>query len=246
MNTETEKRGVTEIPVAESAASSATTSLLWMLLITVMGVVFLVWAFSRTGASNLPDNVAVHKELPRIKRAPAFSMINQLGEPVSLETFKGKPWIADFIFTDCPGPCPIMSQRMLTLQRALQSRGMPFHLVSFSLDPLRDRPHVLRKYAERFKADTGVWSFITCDDEEAMWSLAMDGFLQSVGPGDEEHRVIHSTYFVLIGPGGDIRAVYNGLDEDVSVSDLVARIVDDVASTTVNTDGRGSGTNAAP
>ena len=184
----------------------------------------LVWQGDELGAK--PDR----QPLPKIKPVPAFSMTDQDGNTVTQETWLGRPWIADFIFTDCPGPCPKMSQRMLSLQRALTKQGLDFHLASFSLDPLRDRPPVLKKYAQRFKADESRWSFLTCDDEEEAWNLAMEGFLQTVESGNEQHRVIHSTYCIIVGPDGHIRKAANGLDPDVSVDALIRQIVEDMES----------------
>jgi len=62
----------------------------------------------------------------------------------------GKIWIADFIYTTCPGPCPMISTRMGELQKPLEKTDV--HLVSFSVDPGKDTPDVLRKYADNFHA----------------------------------------------------------------------------------------------
>ncbi|MGB0715551.1 MAG: SCO family protein [Phycisphaerae bacterium] len=191
----------------------------------VVGIIMtvLIWQGNSGGAQSASP-------LPDLKPVPSFVMTNQDGMVVTHETWLGKPWIADFIFTDCPGPCPKMSQRMLSLQRALEEAGLTYHLASFSLDPLRDRPPILKKYAQRFKADESHWSFLTCDDEDFVWELAMDGFMQTVKTGDEEHKVFHSTYFILVGPKGNVRNVYNGLDPDIAVSDLIDKILSDVRS----------------
>ena len=71
----------------------------------------------------------------------------------------GKIWIADFIFTTCPGPCPIISTRMGELQRPLEKTDV--HLVSFTVDPEKDTPEVLRAYAEKLHARPQRWDFLT-------------------------------------------------------------------------------------
>jgi len=76
---------------------------------------------------------------------PAFQLTNQNGQPFGSPQLVGKIWIADFIYTTCPGPCPMISSRMSELQKPLEKTDV--HLVSFSVDPGKDTPAVLRSYA---------------------------------------------------------------------------------------------------
>src|SRR5688572_4191564 len=106
------------------------------------------------------------------REAPAFALIDQNEKPVTLETLKGKPFIANFIFTNCAGPCPLMTQKMAKLQEAVP---VEVKLVSFSVDPTTDRPAVLKKYAANFKADDARWHFLTVADPadaSAVYTLA--------------------------------------------------------------------------
>ncbi len=198
------------------------------LLVVVLGVMVLllgVWRIAVYSPENLMSRLSV---LPRIKPVPPFELTERSGATVTRETLLGSPWVADFIFTSCPGPCPKMSQRMLAIQRALVREGVGGKLVSFSVDPERDRPSVLKTYAQRFKADADRWWFLTGDDEQSMWTLASEGFFQAVLPGDETHRVEHGTYFIVVGKNGSIRSVHQGLDPDQSVSQLIEDIVGDL------------------
>src|SRR5262249_41726986 len=54
---------------------------------------------------------------------PAFSLTNQNGERVSLDTFRGQPFVVTFVFTRCPVPnfCPRMSNNFEELQAAIKS-----------------------------------------------------------------------------------------------------------------------------
>ncbi|MDX1682965.1 MAG: SCO family protein, partial [Phycisphaeraceae bacterium] len=53
--------------------------------------------------------VAVEPEtLPVLGRLPAFELVRSTGEPFGREAMAGSPWVVDFIFTTCPGPCPMM------------------------------------------------------------------------------------------------------------------------------------------
>src|SRR6476646_3268596 len=69
-------------------------------------------------------------ELPRYYSLPDFSLTDQAGKTVSLGDLKGKVWVADFIFTNCGGTCPMMTDRMHKLQDALPAQ---INLVSFTV-----------------------------------------------------------------------------------------------------------------
>src|SRR5262249_56966991 len=90
---------------------------------------------------------------------PTFQLTNQNGQPFGAAQLSGKIWIADFIYTTCPGPCPMISSRMSELQKPLGKTDV--HLVSFSVDPEKDTPAVLRGYAEKLQAEPGRGVFLT-------------------------------------------------------------------------------------
>ncbi len=50
---------------------------------------------------------------------PEFVLLNQDGKNFGSAQLRGKIWIADFIYTTCPGPCPMISTRMSELQKPL-------------------------------------------------------------------------------------------------------------------------------
>ena len=108
---------------------------------------------------------------------PSFELVNQDGQPFGSAQLAGKIWIADFIFTSCPGPCPIISSRMSELQKPLEKTDI--HLVSFTVDPEKDTPEVLRAYAEKLNAQPGALGFLT-GARPAIYALARDGFKLAV------------------------------------------------------------------
>ncbi len=153
---------------------------------------------------------------------PAFQFTNQNGLPFGSANLQGKIWIADFIFTSCPGPCPMMSSRMAEMQRPLEKSDV--HLVSFSIDPETDTPAVLRDYAARLKAREGRWDFLT-GDREKIFQLSMEGFKLGVAAsGDQEAVPVHSTRAVLVDRAGKIRGYY-----DLTAPDGVTKLLADTS-----------------
>jgi protein SCO1 len=154
------------------------------------------------------------KPLPVYATLPGFTLTNQNGQTVTPADFRGQIWIADAIFTRCPGQCLQMSGHMKEIQDALSS-GQPIRLVSFTTDPAFDQPPVLKKYAERFGARDDRWSFLT-GDKSALHRVEVDGLKLSVldKPAAEQDGAndlfIHSEKFVLLDKLGRIRGYYDG------------------------------------
>jgi protein SCO1/2 len=150
---------------------------------------------------------------------PSFELINQDAQPFGSAQLAGKIWIADFIFTSCPGPCPIISSRMSELQKPLEKTDV--HLVSFTVDPAIDTPEVLRGYAEKLRAQPKRWDFLT-GSRAAIYALARDGFKLAVSDGSDEAGLpVHSTRVVLVDRRGAIRGYYDALAPD-AVTKLLA------------------------
>ncbi len=139
--------------------------------------------------------------------------------PFDLRAMHGRTWIADFVYTRCAGPCPMLTANMAGLQKKLpKSIG----LLSFTVDPDHDSPEALNEYARTFKADPQRWFFLTGEKAELI-KLVRDGFLLPIVenaaalPGE---RYAHSTKFVLIDGDGRVRGWYDG--EDTAALDKLA------------------------
>jgi protein SCO1/2 len=94
-------------------------------------------------------------------------LIDQSGRAVSLESLGDRVLIVDFIYTSCPGPCPVQTSIQVELQHRIPKalRG-EIQFISISLDPEVDRPEVLERYAAARGADLSNWSFLTGPTDE--------------------------------------------------------------------------------
>jgi len=165
-----------------------------------------------------------HKPLPILGEIPQFQLLDQQGQKFQRSALDGHVWIADFIYTNCEGPCPRMSSRMHAIQKATKA-GVK--LVSFSVDPARDTPQALSEYGKKFGADSTRWTFLT-GDAAMLDILDHDAFkLGNVGAGLD-----HSTRFVLVDKKGCIRGYYS-----LAESDTVSRVAKDADRLEAETNG---------
>ena len=143
-----------------------------------------------------------------LDHASDFTLQDQEGQAVSLAALRGKLVVLDFVFTHCPGPCPILTA---TKQRVQERLGPELHerthFLSVSVDPVRDRPEVLRAYADARGLDLSNWSFLTGSPE------AVDAVLRAYGVGavpGEDGEIEHTVASFLIDPEGRISRRYLG------------------------------------
>lgn len=158
--------------------------------------------------------------------APDFHLTERSGREVSLADLKGKVWLASFIYTNCPGPCPVITRNLAAMQDDILA--LPGTLiVTFSLDPERDTPDALRNYADERRASPDRWLFLTGDGAE-LERVITNGFLvpRAEKPGEP---IIHGTQLVLVDRRGDMRALYEGTqasEKDRILAD-VRRLLDE-------------------
>jgi protein SCO1/2 len=185
-----------------------------------IGFLLLVVALSLAFLMAKARSAAEHREaLPVYAQVADFSLTNQNDVPVSLAHLRGRVWIADIIFTRCPGPCLRMTRQMKELQDALP-RESQTKLVSLTTDPDYDTPAILKTYAERAGADPNRWTFLT-GTKPQIGGLATGSLKLSAVETKPEDRAsandlwVHSTIFVIVDKHAQLRGVYQTGGEDV-------------------------------
>jgi protein SCO1/2 len=145
--------------------------------------------------------------LPILGEVPDFQLTSQTGATVDRHSLRGHVWVADFIFTTCPGPCPMMSSRMREVQTATAATP-DVKLVSFTVDPAHDTPEVLASYAKHFLAQPARWHFLT-GPQGTLNHLGLEGFHLNPVDGSLDH----STRFALVDRAARIRGYYSFADD---------------------------------
>jgi protein SCO1/2 len=164
---------------------------------------------------------------PVLGQVPAFALVERSGRALEDDDLRGRPWVADFIFTRCAGACPAMTARMAALRREAPE---DVAMVSFTVDPAHDTPETLARYAERVGA-AGDWLFVT-GDRDTLYRLAIEGFKLGVEEVPPEQRgdggdgpFLHSSHFVLVDRANRVRGYYDSTDDEA-----LARLRRDLAA----------------
>jgi protein SCO1/2 len=176
------------------------------------------------GAAGAAGSSGIAAVADEAQPAPPFELVDQDGARRSLESLRGKVVLLDFIYTHCPGPCPILTGTHARLQKILPPDvRSKLWLVSVTLDPERDTPKVLRAYGKARGADFSDWSFLTGKPDDVEAVIAAYGVGKTPAPGGEIQHIVVS---FLIDPRGRIVERYFGLEHD---ADDLARDVERVA-----------------
>jgi protein SCO1/2 len=162
------------------------------------------------GAAGRSGTLDFAGATPELEPAPDFALVDQDGQPVTLDGLRGHVLLLDFVYTHCPGPCPILTGTHVAVQRALPPElAAKVRFVSISLDPARDTPEALRRYAEAHGADLARWSFLTGEPDAVADVLQRYGVgARPAENGEIEHLVI--TY--LIDADGRVARRFAGLE----------------------------------
>jgi protein SCO1 len=179
----------------------------------VLGTFFWLKLAPRPGLSGW--GVKPLEGLSRYGAVPEFSLVERSGKTVNLANLRGTIWVADFIYTTCTDTCPLQTAEMGKLQAEWSDKS-GLKLISFSVDPEKDTAEVLSRYADRYKADSQRWLFLTGAKEE-ITRLVQEGFKLSVVPvvnaESSEGIIMHSPRFVLVDRQAQIRGYYDSRDQ---------------------------------
>lgn len=125
-------------------------------------------------------------------------LINQDGEQVRFfsDVLKDQVVVINFIFTECAGACPMITEKLKMTRTALGDEvGNAIRFVSISIDPQRDTPAAMRKFQQTHRA-TGNWVFLTGEQENidrvvrrlGQWSADIEAHSTLVLAGNVNER----------------------------------------------------------
>ena len=171
-------------------------------------------------ADALCHEAGKDERLPKIGPAPEFNLTDQDGRRVALKELRGKVLAVTFIFASCTDTCPLLTAKLAAVQDRLGAAfGPDVRFVSITVDPERDTPQVLKRYAQAYHANPAGWSFLTGTPGEIREVAGRYGVIYKKTPsGDVDHTFLTS----LVDRRGTLRVQYMGVrfDPDELLRDL--------------------------
>ena len=163
-------------------------------------------------------------DLPKIGPAPGFSLTTQEGARLALKDLHGKVVAVTFIYASCADTCPLLTAKLAGLQERLGTAfGAKVFFVAITVDPERDTPEVLKRYAQAHGANPAGWAFLTGTPAEIQQVARHYGIYVKKRPrGEVDHTFLTS----LIDHRGTLRVQYLGVrfDPEELLRDLQALV----------------------
>ena len=164
-------------------------------------------------AETVKDAAGVEKIDTVYQTIPNWSFLNQDSVVTTNKATDGKVYVADFFFTSCTTICPTMHRNLMTVYNDFKSNP-DVMFVSHTIDFKYDKPHVLKKYAQKLGVDGPKWQFLY-GTKDSVYTLAEKNYLVAVGEDSTaKDGYIHQGYLVLIDKDRRIRGAYDGTKED--------------------------------
>ena len=160
---------------------------------------------------ELVDSTIQHKK--KYHKIADFSLTNQNGKTITQNDYKNKIYVADFFFTTCQTICPIMTDHMVNVQKAIMHDD-DVMLLSHTVIPEIDTVAQLKRYAIKKGVIDNKWNLVT-GDKKQIYELARKSYLavkdnSLAGPFD----MVHTENFMLIDKKRQIRGFYDGTKPD--------------------------------
>jgi len=155
-------------------------------------------------------------------KIPDFIFYDQDSQAVSLKTFEGKIYVADFFFTTCPDICPLMKAQMKRVHQAFKDEPS-FAILSHTINPRDDSVHVLKAFSEAMGVYGSNWTFVT-GEREKIYEIAQKHYLTTtIVDSTQRNPLVHSGYFTLIDKERHLRGAYAGTE-----AAAVDRLIEDI------------------
>lgn len=167
----------------------------------------------QTGMLGRGDAAPVVPELEDFGRVPAFTLVDQTGQPFSSEQLKGRVWMANTFFTYCKTICPPLMDRLHGFQKELDAEGdTEVMVVSISIDPENDTPERLQWYERnQTQGDPKRWKLLTGPEKDVL-ALVTGGFHSHVGErttsAEGLEDIVHSGQIFLVDRDMTIRGYF--------------------------------------
>jgi protein SCO1/2 len=149
--------------------------------------------------------------LPHIGPAPDFTLIDQDGRPFSSSALRGQVAVVTFIFTSCGDTCPLLTAKLVGIQRKLGADAPRVMFAAITVDPLNDTPGVLKRYAQAHSADLSRFAFLTGSVPQIDEVTRRYAVFQKKQP---RGSVDHAFLTTLVDRGGTMRVQYLGVRFD--------------------------------
>ena len=148
---------------------------------------------------------------------------DQDNRKITLGKFENKRVILAMIYATCQSACPVIVNDMKTIESAIPADKInDYRFILVTIDPSRDKPSELKKYAAAKNLDSGRWTLLNGSENDVMQLAMMLGFKYSK---NADGSFTHLSLISFLNKKGEIKYQNEGLVLDTGViSQAIASI----------------------
>lgn len=168
--------------------------------------------FHTVKGEKIPDTI--------YHQVPNRGFITSTGDSLHLNDIKKELLIVNFFYADDSVTTPKLNEQIKALYEEYKDNKI-IHFLSISIDPKKDKPAVLKQYAQKIGAKPGKWDVVTADSA-TVFDLAKNQFyVNAVEIDGAKPQFICSNKLILLDANRRIRGYYDGtsVDETTRLSD---------------------------
>jgi protein SCO1/2 len=140
-----------------------------------------------------------------------LALIDQDGRSLRLGDLHGSVLVAAMMYSSCKSVCPRVTEDMKGIERQLGPDAARTRFVLFSLDPGRDTPAALTRFAREHGLDRSRWRLLAASEDGVRELAAVLGVKYADAGGGE---IAHSAMIFVIDRDGVVRHRQVGLAQD--------------------------------
>ena len=85
--------------------------------------------------------------LSPVAPAPPLALRNYLGQPVNIDSYRGKAVLVTFLYTNCPDVCPLIASNLRVAQNLMgPAVAAKAQIIAVSVDPKGDTPKAVAAF----------------------------------------------------------------------------------------------------
>lgn len=151
-----------------------------------------------------------------------FTLTGSDGQPFSSARLSGRPYAIFFGFTHCPEVCPTTLARLVRLRQQLGPQGERLQILFVTVDPERDGPAEVGKYASLFNAPITGLTGSPAQIEQVKKKFGI--YSQKVPAEGGDYSVDHTSTVLLFDPGGEFTGTIAPEENDQAALAKLQRI----------------------
>jgi protein SCO1 len=157
-----------------------------------------------------------------VKFGGPFTLVDSKGQPFSNAKLNDKAYAIFFGFTHCPDVCPTTLARLVKLRQQLGPGERPFEILFVTVDPERDGPAEVGKYAELFNSPIVGLTGSPAQIDRVKKQFGI--FSQKVEQPGGDYSVNHTSTVLLFDRTGDFAGTISPEEQDSAALAKLQRI----------------------